>query len=319
MKRKINLQLFADGGAGAGTGASAGIGSTGSEAGEAATGVLGDSPVSQKGGDLSDVVYGKSDQTLAQSNNDVNSPKDIKPEDRQKAFDNMIKKGGEYAEEFNKRTQAIIDKRFKETKGLQEQLEGQKSIMEALAAKYGVDSADINAISKAIDADNSMWEEAAYKEGLSVEAYKQKMALERENAQLREAQEQLKAQQGAEKIYSQWLEDAEAVKQKYGWDFDMATELENKDFTDLLGAGVQFEAAFKAIHMDEIVNGAMAKTAQKVSEAVVNNVRSRASRPNENGIESSNARTFKSDPNQFTDADMEEIARRVEAGERIVL
>lgn len=314
MKKLINLQLFAEGGAGASTGA----GVAGSNAGGAVTGVAGDSPVSQEGGDLSGVVYGKSDMALTQPNN-VNSPNDISPEDRQKAFDNMIKKGGEYAEAFNKRTQDIINKRFKETKGLEEKLASQNTIMQTLATKYGVNASDIEGLTKALEDDTSMWEEAAFKEGLSVEQYRNKLALEQENARLKAAQEQIEADQGATKIYNQWLEDAEAVKQKYGVDFDFATELENPQFTDLLGAGVQFEAAYKAVHIDEMLNGAMAQTAEKVSEALVNKVASRAQRPSENGIQSSSSRTFKSDPNKFTDADMAEIARRVEAGERIVL
>ena len=314
MKKLINLQLFAEGGAGASTGA----GVAGSNAGGAVTGVAGDSPVSQEGGDLSGVVYGKSDMALTQPNN-VNSPNDISQEDRQKAFDNMIKKGGEYAEAFNKRTQDIINKRFKETKGLEEKLASQNSIMQTLATKYGVEASDIDGLTKALESDTSMWEEAAFKEGLTVEQYRNKLALEQENARLKAAQEQREADEGATQIYNQWLEDAEAVKQKYGVDFDFATELENPQFTDLLGAGVQFEAAYKAIHIDEMLNGAMAQTAEKVSEALVNKVASRAQRPSENGIQSSNTRTFKSDPSKFTEADMIEIAKRVEAGERIVL
>ena len=109
----MNLQLFAEGG----TGASTGTGEAGSEAGGAVTGVAGDSPVSQMGGDLADVVYGKSEQALTQPA-DVNTPKDIKPEDRKKAFENMIKKGGEWHDEFNDYSQRMINKRFKETKGL---------------------------------------------------------------------------------------------------------------------------------------------------------------------------------------------------------
>ena len=314
MKKLINLQLFADGGAGASTGAGEGI----SGVGEVATGVNGDSPVSQEGGDLSDIVYGKSDAALTQPN-DVNAPNDISPEDRQKAFDNMIKKGGEYADAFNKRTQEIINKRFRETKGLQERLQSQDSIMQTLAAKYGVDAGDIEGLTKALNDDTSMWEEAAYKEGLSVEQYRHKLALEQENARLKEAREQMEAEQGATQIYNQWLEDAEAVKQKYGVDFDFDTEVQDPAFADLLGAGVQFEAAYLATHMDNVLNNAMAYTAEKVSESLVNKVASRAQRPSENGVQSSSTRTFKSDPNKFTDADMKEIARRVEAGERIVL
>ena len=314
MKRKINLQLFAEGGAGAG--ASAGnAGSNGS--GVAGMGVVGESPAPQ-GEDLSQVVYGKSDQTLAQSN-DVTTANDIKPEDRQKAFDNMIKKGGEYAEEFNKRTQDIINKRFKETKGLEETLKSYDPIMGLLAAKYGLDAKDVKGIEKAINDDTSLFEEAAFKAGLSAEQYRDKLRLEQENAQLKAAEEARKAQINSDKIYSQWLEDAEKVSQMYGRSIDLATECQNDEFTGLLAAGVDFETAYKAIHINEMLNGAMAATAANVEQSLINKATSYASRPVENGGMSSSTKVFKSDVSKFTDADMREIARRVEAGERICL
>ena len=188
MKKKINwLQFFAEGGAGA----SASAGASGSESGGAAqTGVNGDSPVSQESvDDLSKVVYGKSAQTVTQSE-ELGEPADEpKVVDKAKTFDEMIKKGGEYAEEFNKRTQDIIDKRFKKSKQAEEMLTKQSPIMDTLARKYGIDATDVEGIMKALEDDNSMYEEAAFKEGLSVEQYKEKAKLIRENEQLRAAEE----------------------------------------------------------------------------------------------------------------------------------
>lgn len=318
MKKFINLQLFADGGAGAGTGASAGMGSAGSEGSGAATGVQGDSPVSQAGEDLSDVQYGVSiNQEVANPNDDVETTNDIKPADRKKAFENMIKKGGEWHEEFNEFSQNMINKRFKETKGLQEQLKSQETIMQTLAAKYGVDASDTAALSKAIEADNSMWEEAAYKEGLSVEQYKQKIALEQENARLKAAQEEAEANAGAEQIYAQWLADRDVVSQKYGIDIDLAVEMENPEFTQLLGSGIPFEAAYKTVHFDEMLGGAMAHTAQSVKTAMVNNMQARNRRPAENGTQSASSKMFKSDPSKLTDADVNEVIKRVARGAEI--
>ncbi len=300
---------------GAGTGASIGeAGSNGS--GAATSGVAGDPPESQ--GDLSYVIYGKTDQALAQPKDDVSTANDIKPEDRQKLFENMIKKGGEWHEEFAKKSQSIIDKRFAQTKGLQEQLKSYDPIMQTLAAKYGVDAKDVDAVVKALENDTSLFEEQAFKEGLTPEQYRQKLTLERENAELRAAEEARKAQIQSEQIYSQWLNDAQALGEKYGRDIDLAAECENKDFTDLLKAGVQFEAAYKAIHADEMLNGAMAYTAQKVNQALANKAASTANnRPLENGSLSSSTQVFKTDVNSLTDEDMKEIARRAEAGERI--
>lgn len=300
----MNLQLFAEGGASAGA--------TGEGA---STGVNGDSPVS-RGDDLSKVVYGKSNQAVAEPTTDDVSV----PEDKTKAFDELIKKGGQYAEEFNKRTQSIIDKRFKDVKNMQSTLDSHSEIMDTLAAKYGVDASDIKALKKAIDNDTSMYEEAAFKEGLSVDQYKEKLALQKENARLKAAEEEAVRNQHAQDIYAKWLSDADEMVAKYNiQNFDLAKEMENEDFTRLLGNGTSFEAAYKAIHFDEMLGGAMAQTAANVERDLANRVASRHSRPSENSIESSNATVFKSDVNKFTDADIDEIIRRVRRGEQISL
>ena len=311
MKKLINLQLMADGGAGA----SAATADSG-----AAAGVSGASPAAQKGEDLSNVVYGKSNNQDVANPSDVNATDNVNPADKQKAFDEMIKKGGEYAEEFNKRTQDIINKRFKETKGLQEQLKSHESILGLLAAKYGVDATDTKALEAALNEDNSLFEEAAFKEGLSVEQYRQKLQLEQENARLKAAQNEAAANAQSDQIYAGWLQESEELVNKYGiQNFDLAAECENPEFTRLLGSGVSLEAAYKTVHFDDMVNGAMAATAQIVSQAMVNNIQSRSRRPAENGTQSASSTIFKADPSKFTVRDLDEIRRRVAAGEEIAL
>ena len=161
-----------------------------------------------------------------------------------------------------------------------------------------------------------MFEEAAFKEGLTTEQYRNKIRLEQENARLKAAQDELKAHQGAEQIYANWLKEAEAVKAKYG-DFDFAAELENPEFTQLLSNGISFESAFKTIHFDDLMNGAMATTASQVEKALVNNIQSRASRPAENATQSASGKIFKSDPSQLTDAELDECIKRVARGAQI--
>lgn len=309
-RRKMNLQLFAEGGAAGAASA------TGSESGgTATTGVEGDVPGSQKGEDLSKVIYGKSNQPDVA---DPNSDPTKSQEDKTKAFDEMIKKGGQYAEEFNKRAQDIINKRFRETKQLEEQLKSHNPIMEMLASKYGVDPKDSDAILKALDNDTSMYEQAAFDEGLSVEQYKERESLRRENARLKEAEEEAKARQHSQEIYANWLKEAEDFSQKYAIkDFDLAVETQNPEFTRMLANGIGIETAYKAIHFDDMLGGAMAATADNVSKALANRVSSRAERPSENGIDQGNSSIFKQDVNKLNDADIEEIIKRVKNGEKI--
>ena len=63
----------------------------------------------------------------------------------------------------------------------------------------------------------------------------------------------------------------------------------------------------------------MQYTAKQVEAKVANNVRAGQKRPAEGAAGGRSAVQVKSDPSKFTKADMDEIARRVARGERIVL
>lgn len=317
MKHKFNLQLLADGG-GASTGASTSEG-TGESSG-AVTGGMRDVPGSQGEDDLSNIEFGISMQSQevaqpeAKGDNTTKTPTEA---ELQHAFDEMIKKGGQYHDQFDKRTQDIVNKRFKETKKLEKTLESHNEILGVLAAKYGLDASDSEGILKAVNEDDSLFESAAFEQGLTTEQYRNKLKLEQENKALRAAQEEAARNTNAEHIYAGWLKDADAVSKKYGVDIDLAAEIENPDFTNLLSNGISFEAAFKTVHFDDIVNGAMATTASQVEKAIVNNITSRQARPAENGTQSASGKIFKSDASQLTDAELDECIRRVARGAQI--
>ena len=117
-------------------------------------------------------------------------------------------------------------------------------------------------------------------------------------------------------IISRWKSEAENVKNIYpGFDFE--TELSNPKFTRLLGSGVSVKTAFEALHMDDIMGGAMAYTANKVSKKITDNIRARGARPVENGSNQAAAATIKNDVTKLTAKDRAEIAKRVRNGEKI--
>lgn len=317
MKHKFNLQLLADGG-GASTGASTSEG-TGESSG-AVTGGMRDVPGSQGEDDLSNIEFGVSMQSQEVAQPEVkgeNTTKTPTEAELQHTFDEMIKKGGQWHDQFDKRTQDILNKRFKETKKLEKTLESHNEILGVLAAKYGLDASDSEGILKAVNEDDSLFESAAFEQGLTTEQYRNKLKLEQENKALKAAQEEAARNTNAEQIYAGWLKDADAVSKKYGVEIDLAAEIENPDFTNLLSNGISFEAAFKTVHFDDIVNGAMATTASQVEKAIVNNITSRQARPAENGTQSASGKIFKSDASQLTDAELDECIRRVARGAQI--
>jgi len=314
-KRKINLQLFSDGG-----GAAAGASGAGSDGGMAVTESGVNASPEANGDDLSKVIYGKADEELTTPDT-KDAPQSLTAEDKTKAFENMIKKNGEYHEEFAKKTQDIIDKRFAKSKQLEDRLNAHTPIMELLSMKYGIDANDPKAILEAIEADDSLFEQQAYEQGLTTEKYREMLKLERENRELKAAREAREAETASNEIYAKWESDANAMCQKYGiQNFDLSVESQNPDFTRLLASGVDLETAYMVIHRDDVMNSAMAVSARETKKALVNNLQTMSMRPNESAtISSANNAIFKSDPSKFSDKDMDEIIRRVANGERIVL
>ena len=99
--------------------------------------------------------------------------------------------------------------------------------------------------------------------------------------------------------------------------FDLAYELENEAFLDGLNRGLSVRDAFFVAHMDEIVAGSNAAAKSEATQKVVDNFNQRAARPAENGASHKPAVIRKTDPSKFTDADLDEIARRSRRGETI--
>ena len=305
MKYLILLQLFADGGAGAGAGGSEGSGADGAEVGSR-------SPKGQE--DLSTVVYGKPSGEIANPNGKTADAET--PEQKEARFQELIK--GEFKDIYAKRTQAMIDDRFKKFKGVEEQLNKVNPILQVLADKYGSNADDVEGLLKAVEEDESFYQKAAIEKGLTVKQYKEIRALERQNEELLAQQQKQKDQEEVDKIFADWAEQSKQFAEKYdiqGFDFNV--EMQNPEFQRLLGSGVSVEGAYKAIHFDDMMGGAMAHTAEKVKEGLVNSINSRATRPSEGATASNNGATFKTDVTKLTKADREEIERRAARGEII--
>ena len=314
----FNLQLFGEGGAAGGEGAGAG----------AADGTVGNPATTGKSGKaarnpLADVQYGKAPEAEeAQQQGEVAQKESAQQAavDPDKAFEQLIK--GEYKDAFAKRTQRIIDDRFKQTKGLEAQVQQMEPMLQMLAERYGIeDTKDLKAIMKAMEDDDGYYEEEAMRRDMSVAQLKQMKQMERENAQFKRAQAEQERQQNADRIYQGWLQQSEQVKQAYG-NFDLRSEIGNPEtgerFMGLLRSGIDVKTAYEVIHKDDIIGGAMAYTAQQTEKRVTDSIRARGMRPTENGSSGNAAAVVrKADVNTLSRKDRDEIARRVMRGERI--
>lgn len=236
-------------------------------------------------------------------------------DERRRAFRDMV--NGQYKDVYSEEVQRIIDRRFKETRTLESELEKSKPIMDMLMQRYKISGGDTAALAKAIENDDVYWSEAADEAGMSVEQYKQFQKLQRENEAFREARKRAETQSLRNNQVQQWVRDAETLKGKFP-NFSLEAETQNPEFLSLLSKGVPVEHAYKLLHMDEIVSDAMRTTAADTEKRVVDNVRAKGARPNENGTAAQSAFTIRDDVTKLSKKDRAEIARRAARGEKIV-
>lgn len=300
----LSLQLFAEGGAAAGDGGTAqGTGVEASAAG-----------MQNKGAKnpLASVVYGKQEAAPAA---EVQKGPD-NAADPAAEFEALIK--GKYKEQYDARMQDTIRSRLKakdtQITELTQKQTALEPVLEVLFRKHGVE--DVAALAKAIEEDDSYWEQEALEKGMNVQQLKNFKKMEKENASLRKQMEQQKQQQNADQMYGRWMQQAEEAKKVYNG-FDLKNEMQNPQFQRLISNGIDVRTAYEVIHKDEIIPAAMQFAAKTVETKLAQSIASGAGRPAENGVGSGSPSITKSDVSQLSKADRQEIIRRVQRGEKI--
>ncbi len=236
-------------------------------------------------------------------------------------FDELI--NGQYKEQFQKRTQGIIDKRFRQVKTLEAQVEKNKAINEAIAVKYQLDPTDIDALSKAVAEDNSLIEEAAFNENLTVEQYKEK--LEGQKAQRELARYRQKEQEAAQEEQRRALAQAidtqvSGIREKYSdGNFDFWNEYnQNPEFKGMIDARVPIETAYRVINQDKIIADAQRAVASQAQKAVADNIMANGMRPVEGGVKTQPPVSAKVDVNSVkSPEDIEKIYEMARRGENV--
>ena len=316
---KVDLQLFNDGAA---TGAESSAQAT--EGAPKVESKPSGSNRRSKSGEFDNVVFGKQESApdndatdlvaegklTGASKTDVQTTSDTL-EARRKAYNDFI---AENKDLDNERFQQVFDRRFKEVKGIESELASQKPIIDKLMARYGVD--DVAKLDKALTEDSEYWEKVAEERGMTVEQFHAMQKLEQENAEFkRERQRQIGQQQFQQQI-DNWYREADKVKELYP-SFDFKTEAQNPEFLKLLRNGNSVEHAYKVLHFDELTQNAARVAAQTADAQAQARIKSKASRPSENGTSSKSAVIVKNDVANLSRAERAEIARRVARGDKI--
>lgn len=304
------LQLFAgDGGGGAGDG-----GGVAGSFGASASG-----QADSSGGEQTQVLYGRQDVSTdgsdAGSNNNPNADSDKKDgketqKERQNRYRELI--NGEFKDLYQQDTQRMIDRRFKETKGLQEQIDGQRAILDQLSGRYGTAPGDLAALQRAIDGDSAMWEQAAEEAGMTVDQYRM---VERMRQREESAQRQMMQMQAAMKSRAQveaWTKEAEELKQVYP-DFNLQEFVSDPQNVEYLKHHVPMRMVYEYANRDAIMQDTVANAQKNMAD----NIRAKGNRPKENGAAQKPGVIVKDNVENLTNDDIDEIMRRVARGEVI--
>lgn len=323
----LDLQLFADEGAGAAAGAV-----TAGDAGTA--GVQGDDAGlqlpprkhqrSQKPNPLENVQYGRAPESPSEAQAQdlrqiMGSGQDDaakEPEDRAARWAKLRE---EFADEYGKDVQDVIAKRFKNQKDNQASLDAIAPVMQQLAARFGIEDAnDYQSIAAAFMDDDALYEDEAMEKGLPVRVVKQMHQLQAEHEQIQAQREKAEQEQMFEQHIQNLAQQGEALKQIFP-NFDLRTELQNPEFARLTSpqVGVSVQDAYYVVHRREIEPAAMQYGVQQTVQRMSQAIQAGAVRPRENGSGTQAGVEVRTDPTKFTKQDFAEIRRRVQRGERI--
>lgn len=234
---------------------------------------------------------------------------DTQDEDLDTEFEELIK--GKYKDQYQNRVNSAIGRRFKSQNAKDA---AGKKVMDAIAMRYGINDPDPDKLLKAIEEDNTLLDEAAAKAGLSPKQYKRMMELEQQNAARSKEDEQRKKSELQEQFSRQLQNQSKACKKLFP-DFDFQKEVQNKQFSDMLRAGMDVTSAYKAVHVDEILSGGMKMAMQKGTEKVAAAVRRNAGRAVENGLGTGSAVSTVIDYSKMTDEEFDEFQAKVMRGE----
>lgn len=291
-KRGIELQLFAEGGASDG-------GGMGTEGGTNAAQAL------PQNGEEGKVLYGKQNELPENTDNAENDNNAKEP-----TFDELI--SGKFKNEFEERLNKVIGRKLAAER---RKTDPQQKIIARLQARYGVKT--IDELEAALD-DPTGSEARAIEMGMSTEAQNEYERVMAENILYQQEREQAAAQIQAIKQMEAWEKEAESVREIYP-DFDLKAELNNPHFTSLIKTknpeyAISMLDAYRIVHHEELANALQRDAAMKISQSV----QARNQRPPENGINTSAGVIVKNDVSKLTKKDREEIAKRVQRGEKIV-
>ena len=285
-KLLLNLQLFGEGGDG-------GDGGSATPTGENVvdtSGEINDIPASIP--EKAKKYYQKAMEKNAKSSNkaSVTAQATDEPSATEKLSYADLIKSDDYKEEHKAYMDKTIGDRLKKYKGIEENLNKHKALLDVVASKYGVNPEDENflqVLQQKIDEDDSYYEKYAMEHDISTEEARRIVTMERKVAQIdAEKERQAKEEQMRQHIML-LRQNAEKTKARFP-QFDLDTEMQDEKFRRLCAANNgDTTAAYMACHWNEILPAQVQMASRQIQAQTAQAVASNKARPIENGISSS--------------------------------
>lgn len=321
-KKEFDIQLFGEGTAEGTGGSSENVsGLTGDFEQDFNKYVLGkeSAPVSHKEVSENSETEGtaEEEETEAESGNEPEEKagENNSEADPEKEFEELIK--GKYKGAFQKRTQGIINERFKASKETEGKLKAAMNALAPLFDRYGIEETDLEGLAGAVKGDAAIFAKRALEQGMDSEAYRDNFNAQRETKQKADEEQARERMQQARDTYEDWKKQEKEIKKTYPA-FDLSKAYtENEEFKNMLHSGTSVLNAYRATHFDELTAGIVAAATQRAAKKTVDSMKTNVRRPQEGGIGSQAGTVSKTDVNSLTDKDIYSILERVRRGETI--
>jgi len=224
-------------------------------------------------------------------------------------------KKGEFAEQYGKDVQKAIQERFRNQKNLQGELDKLEPALKVLRERAGVESNE-DLVAHIMD-DDSIYEEEANEAGMTVEAYKNFLQFKQEHDEHVRAEQEQQFREGVRQHYMKLAEQAAAMKQRFP-ELNLDKELENETFRRMTAPdiGLSVEDAYYAVHHKELAPQMMAYGMQRAKDQMAQNIMANSNRPREGGLgnQGNAAADMKVDPRQMSRNERDALRKRIHSG-----
>lgn len=218
----------------------------------------------------------------------------------------------QYKEQYGEDVQSIVKDRFKKNSAIEQRLGKVDPIISMLMEKYEANSEEH--LLELVQ--NDTIETYADREGLTLEQAKETYKVKNENVQLKKQLSEFASKDQQEVIDQQinkWRGE-EAVIQKEIPEFKLDTFADNKQFMDLLAAGIEMKVIYQVLNLDSII----AKTVQTAQKNTATNIKARGNKITEAAAKNAPGMIVTSNAYNLTTKELRDDAnKRAARGERI--